>query len=729
LDSHVLTPAPAAGRAEDGPGQPGLAASAPPLAPGYVLRQETGQALDAALLPGSTTVLVPERPGPGGRSWRDACGKTQLAVAAARSLSQSATVDMVIWLTATSRASVLSGYAEAAMRTGVVTGSDPEPAAARFIAWLRDTTRPWLVVFDDLTADVDLDKRLWPSGPNGRVLITTADPATVAGRPARLVPVGPFSRREALSYLLGRLTADLDQRQGAIDLVAELGNEPLALAQASAVIASSELTCHDYREHFVRRRDQAIATASGHEAASAAISWMLSMDHADLLSPGTAQSVLVLAALLDGNGIPGSILTTAAARRYCANATADGGGQTVEDGLAVLEGAGLLSVHPEGTTPVIRMSWPVQAAVRAAMPDGMLAGAALAAADAVLEAWPATDAEDGLSRGLRSCADSLRGAAGRALWEGGCHLLLLRAGRSLDTVRLTGPAVSYWTELAADGTRFLGQDHPAAFEIGERLARACLAAGRAAEAISLLQWVRQVRAARLGPDHPDTLEITRSLGLALVSAGRFGDAIAVLGEAAASGARSSGANGLPALSAREDLAAAHRAAGEFPAAIELYRATLADRERMQDPRHADTIAVRQKLGEAYLANGQAKAAIGQYERVVSDRERVLGQEHLLAVAARGALGSAYHTAGKMAAAVRLAERTRAEFALALGADHPDTLAACVNLAHAYYGVGRITDATRLLQQTIDRGERSLPAFDPLIVAARGSLANISGTGA
>ena len=84
------------------------------------------------------------------------------------------------------------------------------------------------------------------------------------------------------------------------------------------------------------------------------------------------------------------------------------------------------------------MSWPVQAAVRAAMPDGMLAGAALAAADALLEAWPATDTEDGLSRGLRSCADSLRGAAGRALWTDGCHLVLLRAGRSLDTARLTG---------------------------------------------------------------------------------------------------------------------------------------------------------------------------------------------------------------------------------------------------------------------------------------------------
>jgi tetratricopeptide (TPR) repeat protein len=114
---------------------------------------------------------------------------------------------------------------------------------------------------------------------------------------------------------------------------------------------------------------------------------------------------------------------------------------------------------------------------------------------------------------------------------------------------------------------------------------------------------------------------------------------------------------------------------------------------------------------------------------VSNRERVLGQEHLLTTAARGALGTAYHAAGKMASAVRLAERTRDGYVKALGPDHPDTLTACVNLAHAYYGVGRVTDAAKLLKQAIERGEQSLPAFDPLIVAARTSLANISGAGA
>ena len=742
------TYAPTGTSAEDGDGQAGQPAwpsSAPPLASGFISRLETGQALEEALAPGSVTALVSDRTGTGNRSWRDTCGKTQLAVAAARSLWRSGAVEPVIWVTATSRASVLSGYAEAARTAGAADGmgtgleGGTESVALRLIAWLRDTDRPWLVVLDDLTAGAVPDERLWPTGPAGRVLITSADPAALTGHPARLVPVGPFSRREALHYLVGRLTMDMDQRQGAIDLVGELGQEPLALAQASAVIASSNLTCHGYREHFVQRRDQAIAAAGGRAPAAAAITWGLSIDHADLMSPGPAQPLLVLAALLDGNGIPGTIFGTAAARDYCTD-PADGRVRTIGDGLALLESAGLLSGDQAPAAPMVRMSWPVQAAVRAAMPAAMLQGATAAAANAVLEAWPAENAETAenaddqgsaeqvLVRSLRSCADSLRQVAGSLLWEGGCHPVLLRAGRSLDAARLTGPAVAYWAELADASARWLGSDHPATSGIHERLARAYLAAGQAASAIALLQAIRQGRAERLGLDHPGTLEVTRGLGQALASGGRVSEAVAVLTQAAESWERSHDASSVGGLNAREDLAAAHLAAGEPGPAIALYRRAVTERERLQGPRSPDTIAARQKLAEAYLADGQAKAAISQYEKVISDRERALGPDHLLTIGARGALGAAYHSAGKMASAVRLAERTRTEYAKVLGPDHRDTLAACVNLAHAYYGVGRITDAERLLQQTVERCELSLPAFDSLTVAARGSLANITGAG-
>ena len=154
--------------ADDGPGQPPWVPLLPPLASGFVARPETGQALEAALQPGSTTVLVTDLATAGRRTWRDTCGKTQLAAAAARSLWQRGLVEQVIWVSAGSRASVLSCYAEAArarMRVSATASGDAEAAAVRFVGWLRETTRPWLVVLDGLTADAALDDRLWPAGP------------------------------------------------------------------------------------------------------------------------------------------------------------------------------------------------------------------------------------------------------------------------------------------------------------------------------------------------------------------------------------------------------------------------------------------------------------------------------------------------------------------------------------------------------------------------------------
>lgn len=713
---------------------------APPLAAGFVARQEAGVAVRDALVPGATVALAADRPGdwPGGwaadrrddaRDWRDSSGKTQLAVSLARTMEQDGTVELVIWVTATSLSSVLSGYAQAAAALGVQLAGDAETVSGRLLGSLRESARPWLVVLDDLTGT--LDEVLWPAGPAGRVLVTTADPvvlAALAERRARAIPVGPYSRREALGYLISRLAADLDQRQGAIDLVGDLDHDPLALAQASAVIATSDLTCHDYREHFTRRMEQAVS-ASGGELAPGAVAWALSMDHADLLAPRTAQSLLVLAALLDGNGIPATVFETPAAREHCAVPGVGAAAlpaQAARDGLAALEQAGLVTVDEAVSPPLLRMSWPALAAVRAAMPDGMRKGAAVAAADSVLQAWPADDPPEWLSRALRSCAENLRQSAGDLLWEGACHPLLLRAGDSLDAARLTGPAVVYWAELAAASDRVLGPLHPETSGINERLAAAYLAVGQPTQAISLLRDVLRERAGASGPDHPGTVDATRDLGLALVRAGWFSEATTVLAEAVSGRERTQGPDSVVALSAREDLAAAYRTAGQFAEAIALYRRVLADRERAQGARHAGTTAVRQKLAEAYLADGQAKAAVSQYERVVADRDRVLGPAHLDTIAARGALGAAYHAAGKMAAAVRLTEQTRAAYTETLGADHPDTLTASLNLAHAYAAVGRRTDAVRLLTETVERCELSLPGSDPLTATARTSLASIAG---
>lgn len=590
--------------------------SAPPLAGGFIARPQVSHLLQTALVPGATVTLVPERSAAGPRSWRDCSGKTQLAGWYARELWQAGAVDLVIWLPATGRAQVLSGYVEAAAALGVRLSGDAESVSARFLRWLRDSPRQWLVVIDDLT-DAAAMAGLWPQGPSGQVLVTTPDPAMSAGTVSgstvsgstvsgSTVSVGAFTRHEALSYLVGRLTADLDQRQGALDLVGDLGREPLALALASAVITSSELTCHDYRELFLRRRERLLTAASATtttavaDPASSAVAWALSVEHADLLSPGTAHSLLVLAALLDGGGIPGAVFATSAVRQYAA---VDG---AVPDGLAALEHAGLLTADAASVPPVSRMSWPVQAAVRSAMPPAMLKGAVTAAADALLEAWPAKDPPQWLARPLRSCAESLRRSAGDLLWDGSCHALLMRAGASLDTARLVGPAVTYWEELAVTSARTLGHDHPATLGISERLAHAYLAAGRAPESIALLERIRGDRARMAGPDHPGYVQAGRDLGRALVTAKRFSEAVAVLTDVASGWERSAGADSLEAISAREDLAAALSAGGHFSDAITLYQRVLKDRERIQGSRHRDATATSRRLAQTYLTAGQAR---------------------------------------------------------------------------------------------------------------------------
>jgi tetratricopeptide (TPR) repeat protein len=702
----------------------------PPIADGFSGRPESAPDLGAALTPGTTVVVTPGRAAAeaGSRDWLSSCGKTQLAVYFAESLWRSRGLDLLVWVVATSRTSVLSGFVEAAAAIRSDHVGDAESVASHFVNWLSETNRSWLVVLDDLRNVEDL-KGLWPVGTTGRTLITTTDAASVPGdHPAHVLPLREFSTREAMSYLMGRLTADPDQRIGAIDLVADLGCEPPALFQSSAVIASSGLSCRDYRDFFAQRRAQ-LAEAADHERAAAAVTWTISVEQAERLSPGGgAQYLLALAALLDGHGMAGQVFTAPATCDYLSAGT----GSSIDASrawraLLSLERVGLLVVDPATTPPTARMGSVVQAAIRSATPKRVTERAARAAADALLEVWPAEDSQPGLAESLRSCTVSLREAAGDILWSGGSvHPLLVRAGRSLDSARMTGPAVAYWRELAAANDRILGSSSADTLTAGSRLAAALMAAGQTAEAVAWGQWVLAGRARLLGRDHPDAIAARIELGRAFVAAGQPGAALPILEEAAGECERVLGSDHLDTLAARDELAIACRSAGKTDEAIRLYRRTLADRERVQGQRHLDTMTTRQRLAEAYLSEGRVKDAISQLKKLLSDREKIQGPDHLDTIVAQGSLASAYHSAGRMAIAVQLYEQSCPGYERVLGPDDPETLARRANLAHAYYTVGRLSDATATLRDTLDRCERTRPPGDPLTQTVRESLTNIAG---
>lgn len=270
--------------------------------------------LRAAVEGGGTAVLSQVLTGMGG------VGKTQLAADCARAAWDESGLDVLVWITASTRSTVVSGYAQAGIELCRAAPDDPERAARTFLAWLapKPGQRPcrWLIVLDDVTDPGDLIVHaqpgsrysLWPpASPHGRVLLTTRRrDAALFGEGRRRIEVGLFTPDESVAYLTA--------------LASDLGHLPLALSQAAAYLIDSDQTAAAYRALLTDRAttlDQLAPDALPDEQATAcAAAWSLSIDRADTLRPaGLARPMLHLAALLDANGIPQDVLT---GQRVCA---------------------------------------------------------------------------------------------------------------------------------------------------------------------------------------------------------------------------------------------------------------------------------------------------------------------------------------------------------------------------------------------------------------------------
>jgi tetratricopeptide (TPR) repeat protein len=730
------------------PGAPFRVGMIPALADGFLPRTETAPRLPSALIPGAVVVLAPEgpaaadasgspgslagSPGPsagaaasatgGGMAadWAGVTGKTQIAAAYADAFHRVGAG--IIWAQAGSRVSLLASYASAAPKLGIDASQGADSAARHLMAALAQTAQPCLVVLDDLRDPADV-QGLIPRGPACMTHITTADGRLIPGSwRAQIVPVSPFSAREAMSYLRGRLRSDWDQRAGMINLVTEIGGDPGPLAQASGVIAVSRLSCREYADRFVTRRQQ-MTRSAGAIPPVATVTLALAVDRADQLD-AAAWPVMVIAAVLDGQRIPSSVFGTRAVARYVTG-QAQPDVAAMAETLRLLAHLGVAAIDPQPGGLIVRISRQVLAAVRAALTREDHDRALAAAVAAVTEAWPADEPPAWLGCMLATCSASLWRAAGDRLWAGNCPRLLERTGEFLVSAGMVGAALPFWRNLSAAAERLLGPDHPDAIMIAGRVAALDLAAGEAASAAERYERISTQLQRRLGTDNVAQIAAQLDLGRSLAADAQFGKAVAVFDQAAAGYKRVLGPDHLDTVAAGEQLASACLQAGERARAITLYRQAVADRVRLQGTRHPDTIAARQRLASAHLTAGDVKAAMSEYRKVVADRQRELGENHIDTIAAIGDLGGALQAAGRTAQAVPMLEQARAGYERILGADHRDTLARCADLARAYNAIGWIVDAAMLLRETAERCDRLLPPGDPLTTSVRDLLASIS----
>ncbi|WSN33750.1 tetratricopeptide repeat protein [Streptomyces uncialis] len=686
---------------------------------------------------GGTAVLSQVLTGMGG------VGKTQLAADYASTAWEYGGLDVLVWVTASTREAVVAGYAQAGVELCRADPGDPERAARSFLAWLtpKAGTRPcrWLIVLDDVTDPADL-RGLWPpAGGHGRTLITTRRrDAALAGDGRRPIQVGVFSKREALTYLTTSLAAHgrtepADQLDA---LVCELGHLPLALAQAAAYLIDTGDTVATYRELLADRTTTLTDTAPDalpdDQALPLAAAWSLSVDRADTLRPvGLARPMLQLVAMLDANGIPHDVLTSPPVLAHLAtpDTTGQGGPVSVRDAvhaLRALHRLSLLDHTPETPHQAVRVHQLIQRATCDTLTAERFDRIARTAGDALIAAWPAIERDTGFAQTLRANAIALAGCAEDALHRPDVHAVLFRTGYSYGSNGQLVAARDHYQHLAGTIRHHFGADHPAAFGARNDFAFWRGQAGDAAGAAETFAELLADHVRLFGPVHRGTLAIQGNLARMRGEAGDAAGAAAAFADLLKRMVRVLGEDHPDTFTTRSHLARMRGETGDAAGAAEAFAALLADRVRVLGEDHPATVTTRNNLAAWRGQAGGAAGAVDAFAALLTDRARDLGVDHPDTLITQGNLASMRGEAGDAAGAAAAFADLLKRMVRVLGEDHPDTFTTRNNLAAWRGQAGDVAGAVDAFAGLLADRVRVLGEDHPDTLITRGNLASMRG---
>ncbi|WP_392958189.1 FxSxx-COOH system tetratricopeptide repeat protein [Streptomyces sp. LN245] len=738
-------------RNEDAVTQSVVPVPIPQLATAFQPRSVLRDRIDAAWSDNRSVVLTQEQPrvlsGGGG------VGKTQLAAAYATNAVKNRT-DLVLWVAAAEVQQVTTLYAQTAtvLKLPGVSGEDLEADARLLLDWLRNTSRRWLVVLDDIT-DPHSIQPLWPASQtgSGRVLATTRSrDASLTGNGRIRIDIDVYTPAESGTYLHQRLNAEdmghlLDDRT--TQLTHALGHHPLGLGMTAAHMINEELTSTQYLNRYNDRHallEELMPLAADTEgyhkpkqSTQVTAALLLSLDAVRASdTTGLATTVLRLTAVLDPAGHPHALWNTPALLDHLtthhtpapqgdtlashAPATAEQAHAT----LRLLHRYALLTCDTRAEPRAVSIHALTARATRETIPADEMPALATAAADGLLQLWPDPDQHHADHTAiLRANTSTLSSHSNDCLWNPDGHRVLYRAGNSLLHAGLAASATAYWQYMIMESERQLGGEHPSTLTARGNLAFSYQQAGRNSEAIKIEERVVADLERIQGSKHPDTLIVRANLATSYQQAGRTGEAIELLERVVADRERLLVSEHPDTLTARANLATSYQQAGRTGEAIELLERVVADLERLLGGEHPSTLTARGNLASSYQQAGRTGEAIELLERVVADLERLLGGEHPSTLSARGNLASSYWQAGRTGEAIELLERVMADLERIQGSEHPDTLTARANLAFSYQQAGRTGEAIELLERVMADLERLQGGEHPDTLTARGNLAS------
>jgi hypothetical protein len=595
-------------------------------------------------------------------------GKTQVAAEYAHRFAGS--YDLAWWINADQDALIGDQAASLGLALGCVpAGTANEAVRAAVLAELRQRGR-WLLIFDNAEAPADVTP--WLPGGGGHVLITSREHGW--HEVATPIEIDVLTRAESIEMFQRRVPGlsetDADR------LATELGDLPLAIAQAAGFIADTGTPASQYLDLLRTRARQLLdRSAPGSYPRSLAAATALIADRLAGSDPAAAE-LATLCAFLAPELIPEYLFTGAAGLLPGELAARAADPLAWRQTLAHMSRQSLARVDHRG----LQMHRLTQAILRDRLTPARAAAtrrcteAILAAGDPGDPPDPDTWARWALLMPHVLAADlggsdspALRELVRRVCWY------LIERGDARTARDLIGTLHRQWRER-------LGDDHEHTLMAAHFLAWALWELGRYAESRDLnrdtLARHRRVR----GEDHPDTLNSAHNLAMDLRMLGEARAARDLDRDTLDRYRRSQGQDHLSTLRSASNLAADLRALGEARAARDLDQDTLERRRRVLGHDHPDALNSAHNLAMDLRALGEAQAACDLDQDTLERRRRVLGHDHPDTLKSAHNLAMDLRALGEARAARDLDQDTLERRRRVLGHDHPDTLSSAQNLA-------------------------------------------------
>lgn len=586
-------------------------------------------------------------------------GKTHLAIEFAHRFASAYSV--VWWINAEEPTFIPAQFARLNQQLGLPARASAEDMIAQVLTHLG-RTGDWLLIFDNAARVADV-ATYRPFGA-GHILVTSRSP--LWGEIGRRTQVDVLDRSESMAFLRSRMHGLTDDVAG--KLAAELGDLPLAMAQAAAYLEETDIDPLEYLDQFSRRRTAFLARGDvlGYEG-RLDTAWDLSLQRLATSCP-QALSLLEHSAFMASEPIPVEIFAARADLLADPNAPESDPLDVVE--AAVGAAAGLSLVRRQSASFQVHRL--VQAVIRGQLTESDRTRIAAETVELLAQALPADPNDPETWAAYRRLAPHVFALGAIADQLPTARRMLLDT-----TVYLNGTAPPRWSahlsRRVLDRWRSaLGEDHPDTLAMATFVVHSSIWACDPRGACELGQRSLPVARRTLGEDHPLTLTLAGYLAVALswlADADNSGD-LAFDTLARAQAAFPPEDPDLVRISTWVTLALAW--IGD-PAATGQARTSFETARRVFGPDHPTTLLAADLVIFGLLTEGDVESIRELGEDTLARSRVVLGDRHLITLGSAALLALGLVWGGDLDRAADLERELMSEVGVGFGPEHLITL--------------------------------------------------------